>query len=393
MTTTTTSATSRTENAPRSIDDLVAEIAASFDELDATAAEADRLFTAPDALDVTMRRLRVPMIKAPLEVDGDHLHMADQFRFFEALSHANATAAWVGFNHAGAAGMAGATLGDDGLDALFGTDPSPVMAAVSAPSGTYRRVAGGVEVTGTWKYASGVRHADWVMLTALEADTTPPEVRIVVVRTCDAVIGTEWNVMALKGTGSVDVTVDGAFVPDALVIDPSAGTSRGGPMYQLGYQAYVTAENLGFTIGVCQRFLDELTTYACGKARGFDGRLADRGAFHYELGKGQLAIDAARAHGTVRFTEADAILRAGRALDVAEQRNLVAMMAYATEHATNAISHLFHFAGASAIFDSNILQRCFRDAHGSVQHHVASNIVYDRHGRSMLHTVDETIIP
>ena len=46
--------------------------------------------------------------------------------------------------------MAGATLGDDGLDALFGTDPSPVMAAVSAPSGTYRRVAGGVEVTGTW---------------------------------------------------------------------------------------------------------------------------------------------------------------------------------------------------------------------------------------------------
>lgn len=379
--------------APRWIGDLVAEIAENFDELDATAAEADRLFTAPDALDAAMRRMRVPMIKAPLEVGGDHLHMADQFRYFEALSHANATAAWAGFNHAGAAGMAGATLGDDGLDALFGTDPSPVMAAVSAPSGTYRRVDGGVEVTGTWKYASGVRHADWVMLTAFEADTAPPNVRIVVVRTADAEIGTEWNVMALKGTGSVDVTVDAAFVPDALVIDPFAGTQRGGPMYELGYQAYVSAENLGFTIGVCQRFLDELTVYACGKARGFDGRLADRGAFQYELGKGQLAVDAARAHGTVRFAEADEILRSGRVLDVAEQRNLVAMMAHATEQATNAISHLFHFAGASAIFDSNVLQRCFRDAHGSVQHHVASNIVYDRHGRAMLHTVDETITP
>lgn len=379
--------------APRWIGDLVAEIAENFDELDATAAEADRLFTAPDALDAAMRRMRVPMIKAPLEVGGDHLHMADQFRYFEALSHANATAAWAGFNHAGAAGMAGATLGDDGLAALFGTDPSPVMAAVSAPSGTYRRVDGGVEVTGTWKYASGVRHADWVMLTAFEADTAPPNVRIVVVRTADAEIGTEWNVMALKGTGSVDVTVDAAFVPDALVIDPFAGTQRGGPMYELGYQAYVSAENLGFTIGVCQRFLDELTVYACGKARGFDGRLADRGAFQYELGKGQLAVDAARAHGTVRFAEADEILRSGRVLDVAEQRNLVAMMAHATEQATNAISHLFHFAGASAIFDSNVLQRCFRDAHGSVQHHVASNIVYDRHGRAMLHTVDETITP
>lgn len=384
--------TTTTTTGPRSIDVLTSEIADSFDELDATAAEADRLSTAPAALDVSMRRLRVPMIKAPLEVGGDHLHLADQFRYFAALSHANATAAWAGFNHAGAAGMAGAALGDDGLAALFGSDPSPVMAAVAAPSGTYRQVDGGVEVTGTWKYASGVRHADWVMLTALEEDATSPSVRIAVVRTADAVIGTEWNVMALKGTGSVDVTVDAAFVPDALVIDPFVGPLRGGPMYRLGYQAYVAAENLGFTIGVCERFLDELITQACGKARGFDGRLADRGAFQYELGKGQLAVDAARSHAIVRFAEADDALRAGRELDIDQQRNLVSMMAYATEHASNAISHLFHFAGASALFDSNILQRCFRDAHGSVQHHVASNIAYDRHGRALLHTIDESIV-
>lgn len=382
-----------TATAPRSIAELTAEIAGSFDELDATAAEADRLSTAPDALDATMRRLRIPMIKAPLEVGGDHLHLADQFRYFATLSHANATAAWAGFNHAGAAGMAGATLGDDGLEALFGTDPCPVMAAVSAPSGTFRKVDGGVEVTGTWKYASGVRHADWVMLAALDADAPTPRVRIAVVRTADATIGTEWNVMALKGTGSVDVTVDAGFVPDALVIDPSVGPLRGGPMYRLGYQAYVAAENLGFTIGVCQRFVDELTRYACGKARGTDGRLADRGAFQYELGKGQLAVDAARAHGAMRFAEADEVLRSGQPLDGDAQRGLVAMTAYATEHATNAISHLFHFAGAAAIFDSNILQRCFRDAHGSVQHHVASNIAYDRFGRALLRGVDGSISP
>jgi alkylation response protein AidB-like acyl-CoA dehydrogenase len=385
--------TLNTMTSPRSIEELIAEIDECFVELDMTAAEAERLGTAPDELDVTIRRLRVPMIKAPVEVGGDHLLLADQFRYFEALSHANATAAWAGFNHAGAAGMAGAILGDEGLDALFGNDPSPVMAAVSAPSGTYRRVDGGVEVTGTWKYASGVRHADWAMLTALEADSAAPSVRLVVVRTADATIGTDWNVMALKGTGSVDVTVDGAFVPDALVVDPMVGTLRGGPMYRLGYQAYVSAENLGFTMGQCQRFLDELTTYACGKARGFDGRLADRGAFQYELGKGQLAVDAARAHGMMRFREADELIRSGHVLDLDEQRGLVAMLAYATEHATNAISHLFHFAGASAIFDSNVLQRCFRDAHGSVQHHVASNIVFDRFGRSLLHRVDETITP
>ena len=385
--------TTTTATAPRSIGDLTAEIAASFEELDESAADAERLGTASDSLAASIRRLRVPMIKAPLEVGGDHLHLADQLRYFEALSHANSTAGWVGFNHSGAAGMAGALLDDDGVEALFGGGACPVMAAVSAPSGTYRVVEGGVEVTGTWKYASGVRHADWVMLAALEADVDQPGVRILVTRTADAAIGDEWNVMALKGTGSVDVTVDAGFVPQALVIDPFLGTRRGGPMYQLGYQAYVSAENLGFTLGVCQRFLDELTSYACGKARGFDGRLADRGAFHYELGKGQLAVNASRGHALHSFGEADLALRSGRGLNLDEQQDLVAMMAYATEQAANAVSHLFHFAGASALFDSSILQRCFRDAHGSVQHHVASNIVYDRFGRSLLHAIDDTIVP
>ena len=130
--------------------------------------------------------------------------------------------------------------------------------------------------------------------------------------------------------------------------------------------------------------MDELKTYACGKSRGFDGRLADRGAFQYELGKGQLAVNAARANALQSLGEADTGLRAGRTISTGDQEAIVTMMAYSTELATNAISHLFHFAGASALFEPSILQRCFRDAHGSSQHHVASNIAYDRFGRSLL---------
>lgn len=60
------------------------------------------------------------------------------------------------------------------------------------------------------------------------------------------------------------------------------------------------------------------------------------------------------------------------------------MLAYCTESAANAVSHLFHFAGASALMESSVLQRCFRDAHGSVQHQVASNTAYDRLGAALL---------
>lgn len=372
----------------RSIDELVAEIEASHVELDSTAAEADDLGTAPPKLVEALHRLREPLVKAPLEVGGDHIHLADQLRYFSALSYTNATAGWVGFNHAGAAGMAGASLSDEGIEALFGVDPVPFLGAVSAPSGSFTRVDGGISLSGTWRYASGVRHANWVLLTALEV-AEQPTVRIAIIKASDATIGGEWNVMALKGTGSVDVVCEDVFVPDALLIDPLAGPVRGGPMYTLGYQAYVSGENLGFTLGVCQRFFDEVAAYACGKSRGFDGRLADRGAFQYELGKGQLQVNAARSYGLQCLTEADAACRANGSLTDVEQQNIVAMMAYCIESAANAVSHLFHFAGAGALFNTSILQRCFRDAHGSVQHHVASNIVFDRYGQTLLAAHDQ----
>ncbi len=371
---------------PRTIDDLTTEIADRHDVLDRLAGEAEAAGTAPAALADELRALRVPMIKAPLEIGGDHLHLADQLRYFEALSHANATAGWVGFNHAGAAGMCGATLGDNGLDLVFGSNPAPIMAAVAAPSGRFERTDGGVRLNGTWQYASGIGHADWVMLTALETGATQPTVRAGLVSMADVETHGEWNVMALKGTGSINVTVDDVFVPEALVVDPVAGPRRGGPMYHLGYQAFVAGENLGFTLGVCQRFLEELAAYAQRKARGFDGRLADRGAFQYEFGRGQLLVEAARGAALQLFGEADVVLRRGEALDGTAQQHIVATLAHSTEMAANAVSHLFHFAGASALFDSNVLQRLFRDAHGSVQHHVASNVAYDRFGQHLLTT-------
>lgn len=367
----------------RTIDELVDGIERRHAELDATAGEADELGRAPDGLVDAMRDLRVPMVKVPAEIGGDQLPMADQLRYFEALSHANPTAGWTGFNHAGAAGMCGALLGPEGIETVFGGDAVPFFAAVSAPSGTFRFVDGGIEMSGTYRYASGAPHAEWLFLPAVEV-AEQPSVRMAVVRASDAELGDDWRVMALKGTGSVDVTLERVFVPNDLLADPFDGPRRGGPMYTVGYQAYVSGENLGFTLGVCQRLLDEVTRYATTKSRGSDGRLADRGAFQYELGKAQLQIDAARALGESVLGEADGRCRTSGGLEPAEEQRVVSMLAYSTESAVAAATNLFHFAGAGAIFTDSVLQRCFRDAHGSAQHHVASNIALDRYGQLLL---------
>ena len=368
--------------APRSIDEIKDQIDAVSDLLDSQAACSEKLGTASPELVDLMRTLRVPMIKAPVEVGGDHLHLVDQLAFFERLSYWNPTAAWTGFNHAGAAGIAGAMLGDKGLEVLFADDASPFLAAVSAPSGAFRPTDGGIVLSGRWKYASGVPHSEWILLTAIGDGV--PEVRIGIVERSQFELHGEWNVMALQGTGSIDVIVEEAFVPHHLTFAPGDPIRCGGTMYALGYQGYVAPENLGFTLGVCQRFIDEIITYSQGKARGFDGRLADRGAFKYELGKAQLQVDAARGYARDEFGVVDALIRSGATPDSKVTARLGGVIACATDMAVGAITTLFHFAGAGALFSSNTLQRCFRDAVGSHQHLMASNVAYDRRGELML---------
>jgi alkylation response protein AidB-like acyl-CoA dehydrogenase len=367
---------------PRTIETILAEIDTVAADLDSQAACSEELGTASPALVATMRALRVPMIKAPVEVGGDHLGLEDQLAFFERLSYWNPTAAWTGFNHAGAAGMAGAKLSDAGAAELFGDDAAPFMAAVSAPSGTYTVTEGGIILDGRWKYASGVPHSEWILLTALGKDT--PGVKIAVVERSQIELAGEWNVIALRGTGSIDVIARSVFVPDHRIVIPSDPIRRGGKMYNLGYQAYVAPENLGFTLGVCQRFIDEIVVYAQGKARGFDGRLADRGAFKYELGKAQLQLESARGYARDEFRAVDALLHRGEEPTSETSSRLGGVIAYATETAVGAVTNLFHFAGAGALFESSVLQRCFRDAVGSHQHLMASNIAYDRRGELML---------
>jgi len=379
----TTMTTRIAQHAARSIEQLVAEISTLHSQFDATAAESEELGDAPEALVDLMRQIRVPMIKAPLEVGGDRLLLADQCRYFTALSYSNPTAAWTGFNHAGAAAAAGSRLSDEGIDLLFGSDPSPFLAAVALPTGTFTRVDGGVLMNGTWNYASGVRHADWAMLTAIEA-VEQPSVTLAVIRTADATVHGDWNVMALKGTGSVSITAKDVFVPTALTVDPMEPAKRGGAIYGLNYTIFVAGENLGFTFGVCNRFIDELVVYARGKSRGFDGRLADRGAFQYELGKSSQQLQAVQAHALATLATVDDAMENGNEFTSRDEAAVAAMTAYCTETAVSAISRLMSFAGAGALFNSSPLQRCFRDAQGSAQHLVASNQSLDRYGAVLL---------
>ncbi|MEY4391941.1 MAG: hypothetical protein RLZZ544_650 [Actinomycetota bacterium] len=368
--------------AARTVEQICEHIGRVSGTLDALAGPAECNGAATTELVEVMRELRVPLVKTPFEAGGDMLGLVDQFRFFDELAYWNPTAAWTGFNHAGASGMSAARLCDEGLATVFPAGAVPFMAAVAAPTGTHVRTDDGIVLTGTWHYASGVTHAEWVLLVSLPADGKGAPLAAAV-RTADLQVSGTWDVMALKGTGSLTVSCTSLAVPAALTYSPVGEPLRGGPMFAMPYQGYVAPENLGFTMGVARRFLDETARYAHAKSRGPAGALVDRGAFQYELGRAVMQVEAARGFCRDAFRAADELVVSDR-FGAADNEHLAGVIASATEMTVQATVRLFHFGGAGALFNENILQRCFRDIVGSGQHLVASNSVFDAIGRRTL---------
>ena len=134
-------------------------------ELETFAQAAEELRGPPPEMVKLMRGARLTMAKLPRAVGGYELSPPDQARFFERLAYANPSAGWVGFIYNGGGSGAGAFLPDEGAERVFAED-APAISGVAAPTGTYRRVDGGFELTGRWSFASGVQQANWITLIA-----------------------------------------------------------------------------------------------------------------------------------------------------------------------------------------------------------------------------------
>jgi alkylation response protein AidB-like acyl-CoA dehydrogenase len=372
------------------IDDLYARIEKIAPDLEATAREAEQLRSAPSALAEALRKARVPMSKVPRELGGYELAPAEQIGIFARIAYLNPTAGWLAFNQSGAAGMIGATLGEAGIERVFASD-SPLVAAVSAPTGRSKPCDGGYRVTGRWSYASGVGPSDWTFLMTICEN--PPGPLGVLVPSGELEIHDDWHVAALQGTGSCDVLLEDHFVPQALTLDPFAQI-RGGKQYaSLGYKGYVAGENFGFSLGVAMRLVDEVAKLAEGKRRLLDaGTVGDRGAFRLELGRSDLSLRSARALMESELSRAMEIAEGCEGPSPADDRIRVeGALAHATEVAVQTAIRLFPYAGASSLHLSSPIQRALRDLIGSGQHYVASNQQIEDWGAAMLDRVrDET---
>ena len=126
------------------------------------AIEAGRELTA-DVLDALHER-ELFRLSLPAHVGGYELPVPVLAEVTEIIAGADASTAWC-LGQAFGCAMSAAFLDEDAAREVFGP-ANAVLAWGAGPQGTAVATDGGYVVNGTWKFASGAKHATWLMLCA-----------------------------------------------------------------------------------------------------------------------------------------------------------------------------------------------------------------------------------
>ncbi len=157
----------------------------------------------------------------PTDLGGDGASIPDLMRVHEKVAAVDGSAGWIAMICGGGADVA-PKMTEEGIKEVF-SDPSMPTAAAIPPKGMAVPADGGFRFSGTWPFASGVTHVDWVAAGCVilydgQPRMTPmgmPELVWGFMPVTEIEIQDTWYVNGLKGTGSNDFSGKDVFVPGA----------------------------------------------------------------------------------------------------------------------------------------------------------------------------------
>jgi len=320
----------------------------------------------------------------PARVGGAELDYVALVDCAELLGRADASVAWNLANLASHQWMLG-MFEQRAQDLVWGRDPDALIASSFIfPAGRATRMEGGYRLHGSWPFSSGVASCEWNMLASVvysddEADGI--EYRIFLLPKSDYKVLDTWNVTGLRGTGSCDVEVRDAFVPDHMTV--AVGELAGGPTpgsrvnpnpsYTLPVFSLFPYVLSGVALGNAQACLDDYAEVARHRISTYNrAKLSDFQSTQIKIAEASAKIDAARLIMRSACINAMKDARRGRIPDMATKTRYRRDGAFSVNLCTDAVSMLFAASGARGLFTTGVLQRQFRDAH-AINSHLAFN--------------------
>lgn len=363
---------------------LIARARALLPQLRERAARTEELRHLPPETERDLHDAGLFRMLQPKRIGGAELDYVALIDCAELLGQADASVAWNLTNLASHHWMLG-MFEQKAQDLIWEKDPDALIASSFIfPAGRATRVEGGYRLRGSWPFSSGVASCEWNMLASVvysddEADGI--EYRIFLLPKADYKILDTWNVTGLRGTGSSDVEVREAFVPDHMSVavgDLAGGPTPGSkvnpnPLYALPVFSLFPYVLSGVALGNAQACLDDYAEVVRHRISTYNrAKLSDFQSTQIKIAEASAKIDAARLIMRSACIDAMEDARRSHIPGIAIKTRYRRDGAFSVNLCTDAVSMLFAASGARGLFTTGVLQRQFRDAH-AINSHLAFN--------------------
>jgi 3-hydroxy-9,10-secoandrosta-1,3,5(10)-triene-9,17-dione monooxygenase len=263
---------------------------------------------------------------------------------------------------------------------VWGADPATRMSSSYAPTGRARKTEGGYRLDGRWSFSSGCDYATWVLLGGIVVNDEgqPTDFCTFLLPISDYVIDDVWDTVGLRGTGSNDVVVDGAFVPEHRALSFTDVTKcvcpgqelNTGALYRVPFGSIFTYAITAPVIGMATGAYAAHVEYQRGRVRAaYAGQKAAEDPFgQVRIAEAAGLLDAAWWALERNMTELMAHARAGENIPLPLRLRVRRDQVTGTGQAIRAVDLLFENSGGRVLKTGTPIQRFWRDAHAGRLH-------------------------
>jgi 3-hydroxy-9,10-secoandrosta-1,3,5(10)-triene-9,17-dione monooxygenase len=343
------------------------------------AAEAERLRRIPQSTIDELHASGLMRLMQPARFGGSELGLDALMNVVTEIAKGCTSTAWVYSNlasHSWNIGQFDLRAQED----VWATDPDALAATgLAFPCGRATPVEGGYKLSGKWPFASGIDASTWMLVGAMtDLPGRAPERRFFLVPQSQFRSLDNWDTYGLTGTGSHDVEVKEAFVPEHRSVSAevfAAGQNLpGATLYENPLYAMPTFAAFAYVLSIVpiatsKAVVEQFTAAMRARASTYTGtRLAELSSVQARIAEAAACVEFAETVVRRDWQELESEANQRRYPSMETKLRWKRNVAFAAQLAVRAVDVLMPAAGAGGLAKSAALQRQFRDLHAASAH-------------------------
>ena len=330
----------------------------------------------PDETIQELQEMGFFLTMQPHQYGGYELDPQDFFKMSIALAEGCTSTAWV----AGIIAIHSfqlALMDKQAQEDVWGPSVHTRISSSYAPMGKVKVVDGGFKFSGRWGWSSGSGHCTWVLLGGI----IPGEgYRTFLIPKEDYEIVDTWNSMGLQGTGSNDIVVTDAFVPEHrthkqmdgfLMTNPGQAVNTA-DLFQIPWAQVFTRVVCTPAIGACKAALGHYMHAVQNKASNDPTKLVGDVSVTERIAAAIDGIDEMETIMLRNFDQMMAAIKNGEEIPLQDRIKYRYQASTVIEKSIKIVDSLFEVAGGGSVFIGSEIQQRFMDIH-TARAHVANN--------------------